>query len=160
MGPKEAEKVLEILAAMGDLELAMADFYSACGKTWPVDRLFWSNIAAAELLHAENLVQMAKRLRENPSSFELGRPFSTTAIQTSIQGIKGNILKLERGELSRKQVLFLARDIEMSILESKYKELLKTRDNEYNTMLSQIASQTEGHHKGILDRMEALKGVP
>jgi hypothetical protein len=92
-----------------------------------------------------------------PRLFETGRPFSLSAIRTVIDGIKGNRLKVERGEVSRKQVLFLSLDIEKSILESKYQDILKTTDHEYLQMIREITLQTNSHHRQIAHRVERLQ---
>ncbi len=157
MGPTEVEKVLNVMEAMGDLERAVADFYRACSAKWPEDRPFWSNLVDEEIRHAEFIGTMSARLRANPRLFETGRPFSLSAIRTVIDGIKGNRLKVERGEVSRKQVLFLSLDMEKSILESKYQDILKTTDHEYLQMIREITLQTNSHHRQIANRVERLQ---
>jgi hypothetical protein len=158
MGLREADNVQKVLAALGDLELSMADFYDACGKAWPEDRSFWSNIAKTELHHAEHLIKMAKRLNDNPTVFETDRPISVVTIRTVMHGIRGNILRLEKGELTKERSFLLDSDMEMSILESKYEEMPKTTDAEYRAMMSEITAQTDTHHQLIAGRIEALKG--
>ncbi len=41
----------------------------------------------------------------------------------------------------------MARDAEQSILESRYTEILKSRDMEFQALVSDIASQTEMHKR-------------
>ncbi len=160
MGPADVANVLKILETMTALEHAMADFYGACGGTWPEDLPFWSNLAEAELQHAEYIKIMATRLQANPKIFEIARPFSLPAIYTVIAGIEGNLLKLGKGELGRKQVLFLARDMEMSLLESKYRDILKTTDHTYMKMIGEITQETASHHRQIMNRIEEMKNIP
>ncbi len=48
-------------------------------------------------------------------------------------------------------VLFIARDIERSLIEARYDEIVKTNDIEYQNLVKRIVSQTVVH-KGMIDK--------
>ena len=56
--------------------------------------------------------------------------------------------------MTRRQALFILRDVEQSLLESKYTEILKTNDLEYNDLVKEIMAQTEGHKKMLSRKIE------
>ncbi len=51
----------------------------------------------------------------------------------------------------------MARDIEQSVLESNYAEIVKTADAEYNTLMKDILSQTYEHKKMIQEKIAEMK---
>jgi hypothetical protein len=87
---------------------------------------------------------------EKPEKFKLGHPFKRPAVQTFISGVKSNIEKLRNRKLPKDKVLFIARDMEESILESKYMEIIRTEEPEFQTLMKQILSDTVTH-KGWLN---------
>jgi hypothetical protein len=55
------------------------------------------------------------------------------------------------------QVLHICRDIENSILDSRYVEVVKSDDVEFNTLVSQIVSETAEHRNLIFKKIDDLK---
>jgi hypothetical protein len=72
------------------------------------------------------------------------------AAQTVIKGVRSNIEKVRAGTLQRKNALFMARDIEQSIMENRYGEIVKTDDVEYLGLMKEIVTDTAAH-KGRID---------
>ncbi|MBI4633458.1 MAG: hypothetical protein HY742_06175 [Deltaproteobacteria bacterium] len=149
MIPTDVPKVTMILETMEQHESILADFYAACAETWSEEGSFWLELAEAEKTHRENIRRMIAILQKKFPYFSLGRPFNLVALNTAIAGIKENIRRLKAGELNQAKALFLARDIEQSLLESKYAEIVTTNDLEYQTLLSDILTQT-GMHKNMI----------
>jgi hypothetical protein len=78
------------------------------------------------------------------------------AINRAISGVKKHTHRLKSGEINRKQCLFISRDTEQSILESKYAEVLKTKNVEYQALISEITSQTERHKELLAKKIEEI----
>jgi hypothetical protein len=72
-------------------------------------------------------------------------------------GLKDNISRLTSSAFSCEKMLVMARDIEQSILESHYAEIVKTADPEYQALMKGILSQTYEHKKIIQEKIEAMK---
>lgn len=100
---------------------------------------------------------MARILTLKPESFETGRPFNQTGIQTFMNGIEGLLKRLKEGLITRDRVIFVARDIEASIMEKCYHELLRTTDLEYMTLVNEVTKETSDHKDRIEKRIQALK---
>jgi hypothetical protein len=46
-------------------------------------------------------------------------------------------------------MLFIARDLEQSILESSYSDVIKTSDTEFQTLIKEVLSDTVGHRERL-----------
>jgi len=153
---KDLGNVNDLLKKMVQLELVMAELYRTCGQILVSDKDFWTDLEKAEAHHAENIHLMSKIISEMPTSFELGRPVKPAAIQTSIAGVQWNIQRLKKKELSEKNMLFIARDLEQSTLESNYGEIVKTNDIEYKNLINQILSETAVHRDRLNKKIQEI----
>jgi hypothetical protein len=157
MLPVEVKNISSTLEVMAELEEAISKFYLTAGDLWEEDRAFWSALAQAELTHAEDIRKMADILNRIPREFEIGRPLASAGIRTVISGVQNNIQKMRKGEITKKQFLFIARDIEQSLLESRYAEILKTKDPDYQQLVYDVSSQTEAHKALLARKIEEVK---
>jgi len=157
MLPGEARKVEELMGAMALLEQEMAVFYESCAEILGEDEALWRDLAAAERLHAQFLQEMKALLKSDPSHFQVGRPMNPVAVRTVIQGVRDNLKKLKNRELTQKKALFLARDLERSILESQYAAIVKTNHPEYQKALHKILTDTRSHQESL---EQQIRGRP
>ncbi|HOG06800.1 MAG: hypothetical protein M0P04_04435 [Syntrophales bacterium] len=156
----DQDKLIVIMKAMEEHELAVAELYQTAAVASPSDQAFWNGLAAMEKTHADNLERMIAQVQAKASRFEMGRPFNMAALKTAQEGIRQNISKIARGALSRLQMLVVARDIEQSLIEAQYGSVVKTNDVEYQTLLKEIVDQTYGHRKAIQEQIDkAQKGA-
>jgi len=151
MRPRDLESILDVLKDMAECELTLAEFYRTCAQIWEEDKEFWLNLERQENIHAQNIDRMAEIISKKHERFESYRPFNPGAIKTMISGIENNIRRLKSGEISKNNVLFIARDIEQSLIEAKYDEIVKTNDIEYQNLVKEIVSQTVVH-KGMIEK--------
>lgn len=142
--------ILEVLAAMAETEQIIAKFYEACSELSQETSEFWNGISKAEIQHSENIKKMIEIISTKPERFEKGRPFNIFAIKTFNDGVKIYINRLQNGEIQKNKCFFIARDIEQSLLENRYGEIVKTDDIEFKTLIREIVSETE-EHKAILE---------
>jgi len=149
----DIERIAGVLEAMRQYELLLSDFYKHCDEIWTEDQALWNSLALAETQHADNIDKMKEIIVKKQESFTIGRPFNLIALNTAAAGLKENTRRLVSGELSREKMLIIARDIEQSVLESNYAEIVKTADVEYNTLMKAILSQTHEHKRVILEKI-------
>ncbi|NLT22344.1 MAG: hypothetical protein GXX82_04790 [Syntrophorhabdus sp.] len=145
----ELSGILNVLSFMAEAESALAELYHVCGEAWQDTRAFWSGIEEEENRHARNIERMKDIITQKPERFERGRPFNIVAVQTFVKGIRGNTEKVRTGALQRRNALFLARDLEQSIMEQRYGEIVKTGDTEYLGLMKEIISDTVTHKARI-----------
>jgi hypothetical protein len=146
---KFSPNLVTILKSMADFELAAAELYRTCSQVWDVDKEFWADMQQAELKHAKNVNRMTDIVSAKPGDYTTGHMFNPAAVQTSISGINGNIQRLVKREIARKNMLFIARDLEQSMLERNYAEIVKTNDPEFQSLVKEILSDTVSHREQL-----------
>jgi len=149
--------LLDMLDKMAQLELVISGFYQTAAEAFPEDAAFWKDMAKAEVRHAGYLKQIEDILKRKPQEFETGRALNMTATDFFIANVKKSREQLKNGKFNKRQLLFTALDLEQSILESKYPEILKSHDVEYQTLIAEISQETLTHKDMILDKIEANK---
>ena len=155
--PPALQNLTDVMKMMAETERLIAELYRACAQIWVEDRDFWLETVAAEERHADNIETMAGIMAARPERFELGRSFNPMAIKTIKTGLEGNLERLKKGDISREKMLNLARDIEASVIEKSYNEIVRTKDLEFQALVIEIVSETVSHRKQFEDRVRALK---
>ncbi len=154
---KDSKAILDALKVMKEFELTLAELYRTCNSLWPEDEAFWKNLEQAEVRHAGTVEKMISILSEKPDIFEPHRLFKPAAVRTSISGIRGDIERLKRREIPKNKILFIARDLEQSIIESKYFEAVKGRDVEFQNMVEEMKIDTMTHRDELNKKIEETK---
>lgn len=142
---------------MAQYELLLSELYETCAATWAKDKDFWLDIAHQEVQHAENIRMMQEIINKKPEHFESGRPINLIAINTAATGLKDIIKRLTAGEYTYEKILIIARDMESSVLEAHYPEIVKTKDLEYQTLMKITISDTSDHNKHIQQKLAEVK---
>jgi len=143
------ENILEVMDALKTNELLIGELYKQCSMQWPEDREFWSSTEQEEYTHAEYINDMKELLKSNPAEYTIGRSFNKDAAATVKKWIEDIINKVKKGEISKIKMLYIARDLEQSLLESKFHELLDSSNIAYNTLANKITSETRQHLEKI-----------
>lgn len=154
--PVALQNLTDVMKMMAETERLIAELYRTCAEVWVEDRDFWLETVAEEEKHAKNIETMAGIIAARPERFELGRPFNQTAIKTIKAGLESNLERVKKGEINRKNMLNLARDIEASVIEKSYGEIVRTKDLEYQTLVKEIITDTFNHKKIIEERIRAI----
>lgn len=159
MNTADSEKLNKTMDSMAQYELLLSEFYEKCAEVWTKDKEFWLQIARQEIQHAENIRMMQGIITKKPSHFELGRPFNPIAVKTVITYLKDVINRLNAGQYSYKKLLTIAMDIEKSVLESQYSEIVKTQDVEYQNLMANILKETHDHHQLIQQKLHEVRSI-
>ena len=159
MKSAEAQRINKVLKMLAQFERGLFEFYSTAMDHYGSGSEFLVQIIQDEVLHAENVTQMADRLVTNPDKFEKGRPLNVSSISSALAGLKNNQQRLEKGDLTAREILSTARDMEVWLLGVKYPEIVRTKDVEYQTLVREIVGQTE-EHKKLLGRKLQEVGRP
>lgn len=157
MNKQLMQNILQILTGLEQLEKTVAGLYEVAAQQWPLYATLWANTAGDEIKHAEYIKTLADILTKNPDKFTINRPINIVAVNSSVAWINKNIADIKAGRLDSDKMFFLARDIEQSILESKYSDFLKTDDPRYNELVKLIVKETVDHKKMIDDEISRLK---
>ena len=144
---------------MAEAEGAVGEFYETCANVPGEDRSFWLQAASEEAAHKKSIQEMGEMISRTPENFSLHRPFNAAATRTFLSFIRQNTAALKEGNIPGKKLFIVARDIERSLLEFAYFEIVKTDDLEYEKILKEILAQT-AEHKNRLERKIAANPLP
>ncbi len=135
----------QVMNEMHELELSLAALYQACSEKFPEDQNFWLAIKRQEELHAEYIGKMMELIRLYPNEFRSGRPFNSVAIRNIKASVVNYTAQAKAGALERARALFIAKDIENSVLEANYQDIVSTDNVEYREIMERIKKDTLSH---------------
>lgn len=153
MNVADAEKTVRILQLMMQHELELSVLYRTCALQWPSEASFWQGLADTEIRHAQTMTKIAAMLTKNPLRFETGRPFNVQSLNTILAGVKEIEARLLQHDIPLEKMLVIARDMEQSLLEARYMDIVKTNDAEYHTLMRAVVAETYEHRKTIEKKM-------
>ena len=158
MKPRTVEEVLPVMEDMIRLELSLAALYQACAERFPEDGELWPAIQRQEEEHARSIRALADLIAAHPEEFSRGRPFNSVATRTMLASVAGYTDQVRKGQLARQRVLILTRDLENSVLEASYGEIVTTRNLEYGRIINRIHQETLSHKKAFAAELARLRG--
>ncbi len=157
MRTSDLSSTLDALTLMVKAEESMAEFYRTCAQLRREGTGPWQDLEREERQHAEHAARMATIVAERPERFEPLRAFKPVAIRTFIGYVEAATERLRRNELPAAdyvRLLSTAHDIEQSHIESKYGEIVRTTDPEYQGLLREILDDSAAH-KARLEKLLA-----
>ena len=158
MTPRNLQDVLDVMNDMVALEVALAELYEACSEQFPEDKNFWLAIKRQEELHAQFIGTLSELVASHPQEFQFGRPFNSTAIKTTLSSVRNYTETVRKGLLQRKRALFMARDIENSVLEAKYGDIVSTDNIEFRKTIDLISRDTLAHKNLFAAKVAKTRG--
>ena len=153
---KSSPDLIRVLKTLADFELAASELYRTCSQVSDVDKEFWRDMQQAEVKHSRNINRMTDILSAKPGDYTPGHVFSPAAVQTTISGIKANIQRLLKREIARKNMFFIARDLEQSMLEKNYAEIVRTNDPEFQSLMKEMVADTVSHRNQLDKKIREL----
>lgn len=151
---KDIIKLLQVLAR---LELKIAELYTTCAERWETKKDFWNTLGDEEKRHSGYVKKMAIVVEKYPQKFESGHKFPTVAVETVIKGIDEYIRRIKDGSLDFKKILNISLNIEDSLLEKKFYNVVKTENIKYNEFIGRIREETQDHRKKIKEEIRAVE---
>jgi hypothetical protein len=152
MDAEMVQTVARTLDLLAECEEAVAAFYEGCAEAWPKDRLFWKEIGEEERGHARNLHRMKELVLSRPEAFAAAKLFSPFAVRTMIERLRREREKVVTGKLPEVVALSISNDLEDSLIEKRYHEVVHSEDFEYHLLLREITRQTS-HHAARIRQM-------
>jgi rubrerythrin len=146
----------QALKLIEELEYTLADFYAAAAQLQPGNAAFWLDLVQEERQHGSYVQKMIGMIETHPERFHANRAFNLAAIQTFAAYVKNTTSRLISGEVpagDEKYFLALARDMEQSVIEAKFNEIVKTADVEFQALMRQVVADTLTHKNRIIGRL-------
>ena len=145
MDKQDLKRVLEILELMVRAERKAGDFYRACAERRKNESDYWLDLAAEEEGHAGMVMRMRSLVLAHPELYNVNRPLNTDHYSSFIDWIESNIEEVLNDPSGAEKAVKVAQDIENTVYESRFQELLSTSDDEYRTLVDEIVDQTRRH---------------
>jgi rubrerythrin len=152
-------KTLEILKAISDLELAIANLYRYCSELRETEKDFWLALERDEQKHARLIQRMAQMMEERKFFCVPSGSFNGSAVKNLKNFVERHQRKLQKLEIPAdfKTLLSIAWNIEYSIVEMNYKNLFSIVEGEYESLLQTILSETAAHRSTLGSRIAAMR---
>jgi hypothetical protein len=136
-----AEQILDLLR---EVELLVAELYRRFAQAFPLDRAIWEDLGRDEESHAGMVAELKAILFKNNFPAGFGK-VNLAILGTYRKGLQDHIIRIQNGELGRQNALFIARDLEKTLVERAFYESVKSDDPEYRALQSRIQRETGTH---------------
>ncbi len=155
-------KTLEVLKAISDLEMALAEFYRFCSEVRETQKDFWLALEQDEQKHARKVQEMAQMLGEGQSLLVSNTSFNVAPVHSLKNFIAKSLKRLQSYQIPTdyKTLLSIAWNIEYSITEIKYNDLFSIAEQEYEKLMQTIISETAAHRGQLGSLITAMRNTP
>lgn len=150
----DLQAIQGILEMISEAELALGEFYRACARIAQDDRDFWSVLEEEEKNHHAMVRRISEMVAERPDHFRIGGSFNEGALRTFVGWLREKTKRIAVGETPAKELLHIARDVEQSLIESKFCEAVQSDDVAFNDLLNRIHEETFFHRERISRRIK------
>ena len=151
------DDMLDALKALIRLELTIGELYAACARQWPEDEPFWLDVSRQEAEHARAVERIVLLISKKPDHFLTAKAIRVAAVETIIAGIERTTDQVRNGRLLKNNLMAIAVDIENSVMEKKFFEMIKTADPVFLELCHDIMAQTREHKQRFEKRLAGLK---
>jgi len=155
-------KTLEILKAISDLEMALAEFYRYCSEVREPQKDFWLTLEQDEQKHARKVQEMAQKLGEGESLLVPNTSFNIAPVHHLKNFIAKSLKRLQSYQIPTdyKTLLSIAWNIEYSITEIKYNDLFSIAEQGYEKLMQTVLSETAAHRAQLGSKITAMRNTP
>ena len=153
MVQEDLTRTLQTLTALAEFELALAGMYRACSEQWAQDRPLFDGLEQAEVDHAECMRRISGLLAACPERYSTGRPLTAAAARCQVDYVVARTAEFRSGAVAQRTALLAMREIERSILETRFFEIVKTDDPEYHELAGRLRRETQEHVSMLEQRL-------
>ena len=150
---EDIKDALNTLAKMAELEIAIAEFYEACGQQWDDEsQKIWQNLSAMEIQHARNIKKVSDAIKDKPHEFKTVKFINVASLEGIIERIRYRTNRIKKGIFPKKNAILIAQDTESSLLEFLLAGMFESDTIAYRDLISGIIAETR-EHKSYFDKM-------
>ncbi len=154
MHQNDLQAILGIMDIISEAELALGEFYRACSRIAQDDQDFWSILEEEEKKHHAMVCRISEMVTERPDNFRMGGSFNEGALRTFVGWLREKTKRIMVGATPAKDFLHIARDVEQSLIESRFCEAVQSDDVAFNELLNRIHEETFFHRERISRRIK------
>ena len=138
-------KIMEMLAIN---EEAVSQLYRAYAEKFPEHKDFWVSISLEEIDHARWIREIESRIKEGKAYFDDSR-IKLESVKVSIDYVNGQIAKAKTQPMMPRAALFIAADLENSIIESKWFNACESDSLEFKRLVFDLDQATTRHREEL-----------
>jgi len=145
------EQTLSILTLIISVEDAIGDLYRVYAAVLPERRDFWMRLQNDERLHAQWVRDLMARVQRDELTIREGR-FSPESFEVLLHYIRQRIDEAKAAPPKPLEALTVAKDIESTIVERAFFEVLESDDRVLQQILRNLHLNTEAHAAQVVRR--------
>ena len=136
----------EILEAMKEHELALAELYEVYSDNFPEYKDFWAKFSSEEIQHADWINTLQTKVEESPDDFVVER-FAIGAVEHSTEYVKKQADTARQSDMLLINALSTAVHLEQALIEKKFFEVFEGDSMRTKHILSLLAQITQKHYE-------------
>jgi hypothetical protein len=134
----------KIINTLITCELLVADLYTEYGRTNEEMSEFWQELAEEEKEHANQLTSVLQFLKKGLIFQDIGR-FDLTSMGPLMDKLNKEIESVRRKPPTTIHALSVALDLETSLIDSHFYEIVKADSDEYQAIARELGADTKQH---------------
>ena len=142
---KIAESPVELLEALKEHELAIANLYEVYADVFPECRDFWIDLSKDELQHANWIDALYAKIKNSDEDFVAER-FRIEPVKHSIEYVNQQAAGAYEPDFTLINALSTALQLEKALIEKKYFEVFAGDSAQTQRTLGLLADCTRTHH--------------
>jgi rubrerythrin len=161
MESADLSKTLEVLKAISDLELAIANLYRYFSEIREPEKDFWLALEKDEQKHVRMAQELAQMVADHKFFCLPNGSFDGSAVNHLKNFVERHHRKLQKLEIPTdfKSLLSIAWNIEYSLSEMNYTHLFSVAEGELESLLKAIIEETAAHRSTLGSRITALRNT-
>jgi len=161
MESADLSKTLEVLKAISDLELAIANLYRFFSEIREPEKDFWLALEKDEQKHVRIAQELAQMVADHKFFCLPNGSFNGSAVNHLKNFVERHHRKLQKLEIPTdfKSLLAIAWNIEFSLSEMNYAHLFSIAEGELESLLKAIIEETTAHRSTLGSRITALRNT-
>jgi hypothetical protein len=153
MDDQNIKKVLSLFSTMEDCEKAMSEYYLACSVLTADHYEFCVGLSEEEKDHV-TIIKMIKQIFiKSPASFKASGRFDTATLEDFCSRVKRETGKIESGSVTLKQALQASAELEGTLIETNYFEIITSENRKYLELAEKITSANNRHRESLLSKI-------
>ena len=161
MESADLSKTLEVLKAISDLELAIANLYQYFSEIRETEKNFWLTLEKDEQKHVQLTREITQMVADHKFFCLPNGAFNGSAVTHLKNFVERHHRKLQKLEIPTdfKSLLAIAWNIEFSLSEMNYAHLFSIAEGELESLLKAIIEETTAHRSTLGSRITALRNT-
>lgn len=156
MSNPETDQILKTLEDLCHLEAAMAAYYLACSEKWEPKSPFWMELAMEEERHEKVIRDLIKVVEAHPDQFKPGLTVDPTTIASFVESINEVTSDILKDKLNLDAALKFAISMEESTLESRFFDVLVSRNQKYLVFIETMSRELTQHRQRIIEEKDKI----